>query len=100
MAGSRAVSAAILDFPFEIDFLWLLDDFDFLLELLEADFEPESWAHLIVGTPNAITHADNIARDIRLIMPLVTRSIAACTNHSPQTSLALYPQYYHKRASA
>ena len=44
MAGSRAVSAAILDFPFEIDFLWLLDDFDFLLELLEADFEPESWA--------------------------------------------------------
>ncbi len=44
MAGSRAVSAAILDFPFELDFLWLLDDFDFLLELLEADFEPESWA--------------------------------------------------------
>ena len=33
-----------LVFPFELDFLWLLDDFDFLLELLEADFEPESWA--------------------------------------------------------
>lgn len=44
MAGSVAVSAAFLCFSFELDFLWLFDDFDFLFELLEADFEPESWA--------------------------------------------------------
>lgn len=44
MAGAEAVSAAFRDFSFELDFLWLFDDFDFLLELLEVDFEPESWA--------------------------------------------------------